>query len=73
MAAVQAEDVRASFLFVGNSFLDSRTHECGDARTVPVELSKNNASKVISSIEIHIFVVISYNQGFMCRCCIYPD
>ena len=37
------------------SGLDSRMYERGDAHTVPVELSKNNASSVKSSIEIHIF------------------
>ena len=41
----------------------------GNAHTIPVELSESNASRVNTSIEIHIFVVISYNQGNICRCC----
>ena len=43
------------------SGLHSQTYERGDAHTVPVELSENNASTVSTSIEIHIFGVISYN------------
>ena len=37
----------------------------GNAHTIPVELSESNASSVNTSIEIHIFVIISYNQGII--------